>query len=142
MLDKTYFRLHLFFSLLLSIQTSLYANVSTYSKSNSCDNLLTTNRLKLSEIDSAFTTISYFPDQDATKTHHSNHYPFPPESPRNDNILHILKGTIRLDHKKHWTQGKTYIEYYSVHSPPINQPPGNCSKPHYSRPVTIEVLRI
>lgn len=142
MSDKTYFKFILFFSIILCAQSSLYATTSTCNKSIGCDNLLTTNQLQQSDIDSAFTTISYFPDQDATKTQHTSHYPFPPEAPHNDNILHILKDTIRFDHKKHSIQGKQFIEHYSVHSPPLNQPPGNHNKPQYFKPITSEVLRI
>lgn len=142
MSDKTCLKFILFFSILLCVQTSLYATASTNSKNNSCDNLLTNNQLHHTEIDSAFTTISYFPDQDATKTQHTRHYPLPPETPRNDNILHILKETLRFDHKKHSTQGKQFFEYYSVHSPPQNQPPGNYNNLHYYKPITSEVLRI
>lgn len=142
MSDKTHFKFILFFSILLCVQTSLYATSVKSSKNIGCDNLLTTNQLQQSEIDSAFTAMSYFPVQDATKTQHTSHYPFPPESPHNDNILHILKSTIRFDHKKHSIQGKQCIEHYSVHSPPSNHPPGNYSKPPCSRPITSEVLRI
>jgi hypothetical protein len=137
MSDKNNFIFLLLFLILLSAQHDLHAATFTNNNIDYCDNLLTSNQLHQSEIDSAFTSISYFPDQDATKTQHTNHYPLPPETPRNDNILHIFKDNLRYDDKKLSIQRKHFFEYYSVHSPPQSQPPGN-----YNKPITSDVLRI
>lgn len=109
---------------------------------DSRDNVITTTKISSSDADSTLTYANYFSEQDATKTHFPGRFPFPPEPPRDDNIIQIQKCSTRFDNKKFLISPKRVQQIFIALSIPEMHPPGQCTVYLPMNHFRNEVLRI
>ncbi|MBN1604856.1 MAG: hypothetical protein JW915_24835 [Chitinispirillaceae bacterium] len=109
---------------------------------NNKDNVITVTEVSSASADSVFIFSDHVSEQDATKTQYPNHLPFPPETPRDNTVVQVLKSSPRFDNKKAPISPNRIQQIFITSSIPEINTPGRYN--YYLSPEHLrhEVLRI